>query len=134
MHFEIDIPDPSRAIPVGTTGEVHIDIGTPEPASEIPLYAATIRGNKASLFVVDQGVARQQTVSVKGEAGGSLFLDTGLAAGAAVVTEGRAILEDGDRVQALEMADPETATAIRATPEKPLPNDLGKASAVQGAP
>jgi len=134
VHFEIDIPDPSHAIPVGTTGEVHIDVGTPEPASEIPLYAATIRGNKASLFVVDQGVARQQIVSVKGEAGGSLFLDTSLAAGAAVVTEGRAILEDGDRVQALEMADPETATAIRATPEKHPLNNLGQAPAVQGAP
>jgi hypothetical protein len=105
VHFEIDIPDPTRGIPVGTTGEVHIDVGTPVPATEIPLYAATIRGEKASLFVVDGGIAHQQTVAVKGEAGGSLFVDTALPAGALVVAEGRALLEDGDHVDAKEIAE-----------------------------
>ncbi len=103
VHFEIDIPDPARAIPVGTTGEVHVDVGTPISATQVPLYAATVRGAKASLFVVDHGVAHQQTVAVKGEAGGSLFLDPALPAGAAVVAEGRALLEDGDSVTVKEV-------------------------------
>ena len=102
VHFEIDIPDPARAIPVGTTGEVHIDVGTPAPATEVPLFAATVRGAKANVFVIDGGVARQQTVAVKGEAGGSLFLDPALPAGSAVVAEGRALLEDGDSVTVKE--------------------------------
>jgi hypothetical protein len=105
VHFEIDIPDPTRAIPVGTTGEVHIDVGTPVPATEIPLYAASVRGAKASVFMVDGGVAHKQTVPVLGEAGGSLFVDPTLPAEAAVVTEGRALLEDGDRVEAKLFAD-----------------------------
>ncbi len=105
VHFEIDLPDPARLIPVGTTGEVHIEVGAPTPATEIPLYAATVRGSKATVFVVDQGIAHAHTVPVQGEAGGSLFLDPSLAAGTLVVTEGRALLENGDQVVAKESAD-----------------------------
>lgn len=119
MHFEIDLPDPSRVIPVGTTGEVHIDVGTALPATEVPLYAATVRGAKANVFIVDQGVAHARIVAVKGEAGGSLFLDRSLAPGAAVVTEGRALLEDGDRVAAQEEAGADAAVPGAAAAEKP---------------
>ncbi len=106
VHFEIDVPDPGREIPVGTTGEVHIDVGEPSPATEVPLYAATLRGSKATLFVIEGDVAHSRTIAVKGEAGGRLYLDTSLAAGAQVVTEGRALLEDGDRVTAGQAAEP----------------------------
>ncbi|HVZ72784.1 MAG TPA: efflux RND transporter periplasmic adaptor subunit [Polyangia bacterium] len=105
VHFEIDIPDPTRSIPVGTTGEVHIEVGTPQPATEVPLYAASVRGTRANVFVVDGGVAHARTVSVLGEAGGSLFVDPTLPAETGVVTEGRALLEDGDRVEAKTVAD-----------------------------
>jgi RND family efflux transporter MFP subunit len=100
VHFEVDLPDPDRRIPVGTTGEVHLRVGTPEPATEIPLFAAAARGNKATIFVLDGDVARSRTVAVKGELGGSLFVEASLAAGTRVVTEGRALLADGDHVDA----------------------------------
>jgi RND family efflux transporter MFP subunit len=102
VHFEIDIPDPGRAIPVGTTGEVHVEVGTPAVATEVPLYAARVRGDRAELFTVTGNVARQVTVPVMGERGGSLFVDPRLAAGSLIVTEGRALLEDGDAVTPLE--------------------------------
>jgi membrane fusion protein, multidrug efflux system len=102
VHFEVDLPDPTRAIPVGTTGEVRIEVGTPLPATEVPLYAATVRGDKATVFVVDHGVAQEQTVAVKGEAEGSLFLDSALAPEVFVVTEGRALLVNGDQVDLKE--------------------------------
>ncbi len=102
VHFEVDLPDPTRAIPVGTTGEVRIEVGAPVPATEVPLYAATVRGDEATVFVVDHGVAQARTVAVKGEAQGSLFLDSVLAPGAFVVTEGRALLVNGDRVDLKE--------------------------------
>lgn len=106
VHFEIDIPDPHLQIPVGTTGEVHIEVGSPEPATEIPLYAAAIRDKRAKLFVVDQtGTAHALTVPVKGELGGSLFVDSVLAPGAEVVTEGRATLAEGDRVDSKAARD-----------------------------
>jgi RND family efflux transporter MFP subunit len=105
VHFEVDIADPNRSIPVGTTGEVHIDVGTPAIATEIPLYAATVRGNKASVFAIDNNVAHSQTVAVEGEAGGSLFLVPELFPETMVVAEGRALLEDGDQVDTKESPD-----------------------------
>jgi hypothetical protein len=105
VRFEVDLADPERTIPVDTTGVVHLDVGEPEPATSIPLFAASVRGKKATLFVVEGGVARARTVDVKGEIGGKLYVDTSLAAGAIVVTEGRALLADGDRVDAKVVND-----------------------------
>jgi membrane fusion protein (multidrug efflux system) len=107
VHFEIDVPDRERTMPVGTTGIVRIDIGKPVPAAIIPGYAATVRGDKARLFVVEDGKARAREVAIVGEAGGKLFLDpAGLPARARVVTEGRALLSDGDAVEAAPDAPP----------------------------
>ena len=117
VHFEVDLADPTRSIPVGTTGEVHIQVGTPAPATEIPLYAATVRGNKANVFVVDHDVAHAQTVAVEGEGGGSLFLNPALGPGTLVVAEGRTLLEDGDLVDAKEAPDPGAAITVRSPPQ-----------------
>jgi hypothetical protein len=57
-----------------------------------------VRGKKATLFVVEGGVAKSLAVAVLGESGGSLFVDATLKPGALVVTEGRALLINGDRV------------------------------------
>src|SRR5262249_3092403 len=97
VHFEGDLADPDRAVPVGTTGAARIDPGPPAPATEIPLAAASVRGSKATVFVVEGGVARARTVVVKGEVSGNLFVDTSIAPGALLVTEGRALVGDGDR-------------------------------------
>ncbi|MCA1665177.1 MAG: hypothetical protein LC659_13070 [Myxococcales bacterium] len=47
-------------------------------------------------------VAKSEVVHVLGEAGGSLFVDPKLKAGTPVVVEGRALLDDGDKVAAKE--------------------------------
>ncbi len=98
VHFEVDLPDPKRGVPVGTTGEAQLDVGAPIPATEIPLYAASVRGKKATVFVIEGDVAKALTVTVLGESGGSLFVDLSLKPGSLVVTEGRALLTNGDRV------------------------------------
>ena len=107
------MPDPAREIPVGTTGELRIEIGEPLPATEIPLSAASVRGSKASVFVVETDIARARVVPVLGEIAGKLYLDATLRPGERVVTEGRALLSDGDRVAATEevaaQASPATA-------------------------
>jgi RND family efflux transporter MFP subunit len=100
IHFEIDISDPRRQYPTGTTAIVHIDVGHPVAAIEIPLYAATQQEGKASFYVVDGGIARSRQVPVLGERGGGLYFNpTALPANTQVVTEGRALLSDGDTVQ-----------------------------------
>ncbi len=62
-------------------------------------------GHKATIFFLEGETARALTVSVAGEIGGSLFVDPSLAAGMLVVTEGRALLTEGDRVSATPVAD-----------------------------
>ena len=100
VHLEIDVPDPDRSLPVGTTAEIAMDVGEPVAATEIPLVAASVRGGKATVFVVERNVARKGVYPLKGESGGSLFIDPALRPGSHVVTEGRALLKDGDRVDA----------------------------------
>jgi RND family efflux transporter MFP subunit len=103
VHFEVDVPDPKREIPANTSGEVHIEAGEPVPASEVPLYAASVSGDKAVLFVVEHGVIQTRSYAVTGESGGSLYVDPSLAPGTLVVAEGRELLREGDAVAAQEV-------------------------------
>jgi len=114
VHFEIDVPDPKRQLPVGTTAELTIDVGKPKPATEVPLIAASVRGSKAALFTVQNGIAHKVHCLVQGEQGETLFLNTSLPAGSEIVTEGRALLKDGDAVHAVHEA------MVAATPSSAL--------------
>jgi membrane fusion protein (multidrug efflux system) len=116
VHCEIDIPDPTRHIPVNTTGEVRIEVGQRRPATAIPLAAASISGSKATVFLVEGGKAHNATYPVLGELGGALFLDPSLKAGTPVVTEGRAILADGDAVAPRQVEF--TASSAAAAPKE----------------
>jgi RND family efflux transporter MFP subunit len=98
VHFEIDLPNPARVLPAGTTAQLAISFGAPRPATLVPLNAASVRGEAATLYTVSDGKAHRAEVKVLGEAGGTLFVD--LAPGSHVVVEGRALLNDGDRVAA----------------------------------
>jgi len=103
VHIECDLPDPHREIPVNTTGEVRIEVGQPIRTTAVPLYAASINGEKATVFVVDGGVAHKKTFPVLGELGNDAFLDTSLKPGSLVVTEGQFALDDGERVEAKQV-------------------------------
>jgi RND family efflux transporter MFP subunit len=100
VRFEVDIPNKDHAIPVNTTAQIHVDVGEPVAATEIPLLSARVKGKTASLFVVEDSVAQARTASVLGERGGSLFVKPDLPAGAHVVTQGRSLLADKDKVAA----------------------------------
>jgi RND family efflux transporter MFP subunit len=99
VHFEIDLPNDNRELPVGTTAELRLEAGLAIDSTRIPLSAATLRGEKANVFIADNGIARARTVPVLGEREGSLYLDQQLPAGALVVTQGRGALIDGDRIE-----------------------------------
>jgi RND family efflux transporter MFP subunit len=100
VHFEIDLRDPERQFPVGTTAEVTIDVGTARPATVVPSVAAAIRGDKAIVFVVEGDRAGKMVVPIEGEEIGTLYLDPQLRPGSRIVTDGRSLLNDGDRVVA----------------------------------
>ncbi len=116
VRFEIDLADPRREIPVYTTAEVHIDVGTPQRATAVPLYAAAVRGEQATLFVVENNHVVSKTVHVIGESGGMLFVDPSLSATANVITEGRALLQEGDAIAGKLAAPPVLAQAYRLVP------------------
>ena len=100
-HIELDVDDESKEMPVWTTAELSLDVGTPEKATAIPLSAASVHAGKATLFVSNGGVAHQTLAKVVGEKGGTLYVDpTTVPAGTHVVTEGRTILSDGDSIAA----------------------------------
>ncbi len=116
VHFEIDVSDPKKEIPVGTTAELTVEYGDAIHAARIPLLAAAIRGDKATVFVVEGDVAKKQNVDVLGESGGDLFVDPSLV-GAKFVTEGRGLLNDNDKVKAGEAAP--TPSVTKAAPAAP---------------
>jgi len=119
VHVEIDIADPKRLIPVNTTGELRIEVGEPVRATSVPLYAASVSGSKATLLVVQDGIARKKTFPVLGEQGSDLFLEPLLEPGVWVVTEGQFLLEDGERVAAKQVPyGTAKATAAPAAPVK----------------
>jgi len=135
VHFELDIDDADRSLPVGTTAELRIEVGEPQAATEIPIYAAVVRGNKAQVFVIDAGRAKKRTVLVEGERAGRLFLAAELSAGTKVVTQGRALLEDNDRVTALLEAEPTVAPANLASAASAKPKKAANEPAHRsGAP
>lgn len=118
VHLEIDLSDPRRQIPVGTTAELAIKVGKPEPASVIALSAASVREGSATVFVVDGNQAKKVVVPVKGESLGALFVDTTLQPGTRIVTEGRSLLADGDTVTATATA-PDSHALVARGKDKP---------------
>ncbi len=98
VHFEVDLPDPERSLPVGTTAELTVAAGKPVASLEIPLTAAAVRGKKATVFLAERDRSHRATVPVLGEREGNLFVDRSLGEGALVITEGRSLLRDGDRI------------------------------------
>jgi RND family efflux transporter MFP subunit len=101
IHFEVDIADPRHEFPAGTTAIVRVDVGQPIHATKVPLRAVTQQERKARFFVVEGGVAHARVGPVLGERGGDVYFDPKvLGAATEVVTDGRALLSDGDLVSA----------------------------------
>ena len=98
IHFEIDVDNRNHDLPVGTTARLSIAVGKPQSSNVIPIQAATLRGKKAELLVVSGDVVHAKEVAVLGEREGLLYLDTSLSPGTKVVLEGRALLNEGDKV------------------------------------
>lgn len=101
IHAEVDVEGQAKdqsPIPIGSTAEVHIQVGQPVEAGELPVWVASIRDDTATVYTVQDGVARKTKVAVLGEAHGSVFVAPTLPPGTHVIAEGKALLRDGDRV------------------------------------
>lgn len=117
IHFEIDINNSDRRIPVDTTGEVRVPVGQVVPATSVPLTAVTMNDEKATFYTVDGDVAHSHTVVELGEVGPNVFFSpSALQPGTLIVVEGRALLKDGDRVLA-KRAQPMPALSASVAPQ-----------------
>jgi membrane fusion protein, multidrug efflux system len=99
VHFEVDLPDPERVLPVGTTAELTVAAGAPIPAIELPLAGAAVKGTRATIFLAENDRPRKVVLNVLGERAGRLFVEPTLSDRALVIVEGRALLKEGDRLQ-----------------------------------
>jgi RND family efflux transporter MFP subunit len=104
VHFEVDVQNPGHEMPAGATARLVIRVGEPQPAIEVPLVAAVVRGEKASLFSVENGKAKRITATVLGELNGLLYIGPTIPGGTEIVVQGRALLDDGDAVTTKEVA------------------------------
>jgi RND family efflux transporter MFP subunit len=126
VHFEIDIDNSKRRIPVDTTGEIQVPVGEPVPATAVPIKAATMNDKKATLFTVEGDVAHVRTLVELGEAGPNVFFTPdALKPGTPIVLEGRALLKDGDRVRARPAPDA-TAGNVANGPDGKSSKEEGK--------
>jgi RND family efflux transporter MFP subunit len=116
VHVEADLENSNHVLPVNTTGEVTIQVGQAKPAVTVPLVAASITGSNAAVFVIEGNVVHKRTFEIQGEQGSDLFLDTTLKPGSLVVTEGRELLAESDRVAATEMKSGRATLTGRPTP------------------
>ena len=135
VRFEVDLSNAARDIPVGTTAEISVDVGSEVDAVEVPLLAAKVRGRKATLFVVEGDIAKKVQADVLGERDASLFLKPTLEPGARVVTQGRSLLGNNDRVTAKVEAPLKRPQKTEAAPPSPEPAEKKAAEkGVKGNP
>ena len=98
IHFEVDVDNQDRSLPVGTSVEMLILEATNQKVIHLPSAAAKVEGTRATVFVLEGDRARKKVLQFLGEREGELYLSPDLPAGAQVVLDGREALEDGDQV------------------------------------
>ncbi len=98
VSVEIDLTDDERLLPLGTIAEVTTQLGEPANASEIPASAAKIRGDIATVMVIDDGAVSRVRVKLLGERDGKVYVEPSLGAGTQVVVDSNKQLRDGDHV------------------------------------
>ncbi len=98
VSVEIDLTDDEQMLPLGTTAEVTSQLGEPAAASEIPATAAKVRGDIATVMVLDGETVSRVRVKLLGERDGKVYVEPSLAAGTQVVVDSNRQLRDGDHV------------------------------------
>ena len=100
IHFELDLENQDRSLPVGTTAEMLILETGGRKVIELPSAAARVEGTRATVFVVEGDRVHKKVLQFLGERDGQLYLSPEVPEGTLVVLDGRTQLQDGDRVLA----------------------------------
>ena len=114
FEIEIEIDDSGLNLVSGLVTRLRLDpagAGTP-PLPHAPI-AALIEadGDRAAVFVLEQGIARLRPVRVAFIAPETIAIREGLTAGEMVITDGALYLEDGQAVQVVARPDNDAPAA-----------------------
>ncbi len=99
---EVAVNPQGESLLSGLIGEVTLEAGRSQSLLRIPIDAL-VRGDgdRAEVFVVEEGKARLKQVHIFKIEGESLLVQEGLSAGATIITSGVGYLSDGQAVQVI---------------------------------
>jgi membrane fusion protein, multidrug efflux system len=99
--IEVQFDSPPPRLVSGLVARLHLDPSTEAaPLTYVPMGALVEGdGDRASVFVIDDGKARRRDVRVAFITADSIALESGIATGEAVVTDGALFLENGEAVE-----------------------------------
>lgn len=95
---EAEVPNPNFELKPGFFATARLLMSTDEPSLFVPTGAVQRDGDVARIFVVREGLAREQVVAVDDELSGSIRVSSGLKAGDSVVANGTG-MSDGVKVR-----------------------------------
>lgn len=123
------LDDPDNVATLGLTASAHVQRGPRRDGLIVPLSSVVsgADGRSASVWVIDQDVARRTAVTIGGPAGSGLLISSGLQPGQVIATAGVHTLKDGQKVRPMTegaadgVAQGATATAAKGVAEGATP-------------
>jgi multidrug efflux system membrane fusion protein len=115
VHFD---SAPPRLVS-GLVARLHLSPSSEAPPLTYVPMAALVEGDgdRASVFVIDAGKAQRRDVRVAFITADSIALESGLASGEAVVTDGALFLENGEEVEIVHDTTKQAVNTSRPTTE-----------------
>ena len=99
VRVTVEVRDPSRTIKPGMFGRIRVQYDQRTDALLVPKSALVEEDDAVSVFVVDDSVALQRTVTTGYSSGDRIEIQEGLAEGDRVVLSGQTALRDSARVE-----------------------------------
>ena len=117
--IEVQFDSPPPRLVSGLVTRVTLEPTTDTPALTYIPVSALVEGDgdHASVFVVDDGKAQRREVRVAFITADRIALESGLATGEAVITDGALFLENGERIEIVHDTTEQVAGAPKAATE-----------------
>lgn len=100
LRIRLEVPNPKGVLKSGLFAEGRIEGHKETRKPAIPASVLTLSGNRASVFVYENGIARQKFVQVGPEQDGWRNVE-GLQVGQSVVSQGREQVMEGSRLKVM---------------------------------
>ena len=116
LPVEIEIDDPASRLRPGLVARFTVETGDPKLILRMPLEGVFERFGRQHVYVIEDGIARRQAISIGSVRGGFAEIKEGLNVGDTVVIKGVARVVDASKVVVVPV---ESATASTEQAEEP---------------